>query len=202
MKESEKAIVFKLTKPDQWLTWSTTMEWYLKGKQQEEYLSDTSKRGDHTSYAIMAQILRCLGPTYSPLVVNCETPKDMWEILKEHNEGEQIIAIDKINDRLDTIKIHRAHGLEDHLTKFKHLVASHQSLHGNLSKHDLATKLLRSLPDTTEYLQLRRDVKREALHKNKGRLKLREIYAEIQTTARINRQWSPKDQSKTNPTEI
>ena len=143
-----------------------------KRKQQEAYLTDTSKK--RRSYIVCNHGPNTTMPwtTYSPLVVTVKHQKTCGRT-KRGRTDQRPVGHDQ-----DT-----PYGLEDHLTKFKHLVVSHQS-------HDLATKLLRSLPDTTEYLQLRRDLKREALHKNKGRLKLREIYAEIQTTARINRQWS------------
>jgi gag-polypeptide of LTR copia-type len=188
----------RLNNPAQWQKWKAVVSLYYKSKGTFGMLDGTIKepsdpaeleKHQRIGYAMMADILKCIGDKYSCVVLSEGSPKGLWEKLESHIVGEKLVAIREVNQKLQKLR-YTSGKMEDHLIAFNGLITEYQGLGGKLSESELANKLLESVPSTGVFEVSRLSLHREAIKTNGGELTLKEVNEELRLAASQKGEWS------------
>ena len=215
-------VLTKLENSDQWFRWKKNMTLYFKSKGLWSYLESdgldnvnasasvdrrvaSGKRSgsaapapadetmdDRQQFEVMSDILRSLGDAFAGLVLNDQTPRQMWIRLEQHIEGNLCYLLDQLSLEINRTQYSSGHGgMERHVANFRTLVARYRSLGGTLDDHELTLRFLQSIPTNANY-QTVRTLLRTHARTNDGKYDLELAFQYVQETAQDLNEWYPK----------
>ena len=199
-KDSTKCITNqKLSSPEGWNRWSKIIELHYRATDQwdlikpydaaeQEQKMKSDNEYQKRAFKMMSDILKCLDDKHACLVLEAGGPMDMWRTLERHIQGDKMFRIASLDNEMSE-KATEDTSMEAHLSRFKKLKGQYKNLGGELSDHELALKLLSTLPSTSIFLQMKSSLRRATTHRNDGKYDITEVENEIQATARESNVW-------------
>ena len=84
----------QLTSEKDWLVWKFQVQHALKAAGQWEFITGTANQEaeDYESKKQKAlySVLQCIGQKFMPMVMSCQTSKDMWDVLCQSFERKTV----------------------------------------------------------------------------------------------------------------
>ena len=202
MSSPDRGSLPRLETPDQWSRWSHIMKLHFQNveangvwlmvQEWNPQNQRVKKNYLRMGYGVMAEMLKCLGRRYAGMVKNANSPKEMWERLERHIQGNTHYALDRVGSKLDSLRIRRGGDMERHVGTFRELIEEYKDLGGKLEDHELALKMLRSISSERAVKGLVSQIRRDAVKYHEGILDLEEVIEEIQQWANDYGAWKGK----------
>ena len=142
----------QLTNERDWLVWKFQVQHALKASGQWEFITGTANQ-EAEGYESKKQkafysVLQCIGQRFMSMVMGCQTPKDMWDVLCQHFERKTVS--NKVFTLMQLYGLHMKRGtrIQEHLRHLDEL-SDHLAAIGEVVSdvHKVAV-LLQSVQDS------------------------------------------------------
>ena len=108
-----------------WLVWKFQVQHALKASDQWGHVTGTvsTESADYKSKKQKAfyTVLQCIGQKYVPMVMNCQTPKELWDTLCQFFEWKMVSNKIYTLMQLYGLRMERGTKIQDHLRKLDEL---------------------------------------------------------------------------------
>ena len=138
----------QLTSEKDWLVWKFQVQHALKAAGQWEFITGTAN-AEAEGYESKKQkafysVLQCIGQKYMPMIMSCQTPKDMWDALCQSFERNKIYTL----MQLYGLRMKRGTRIHEHLRQLDELSDHLAAIGEAVSEVHKVAVLLRSVQDS------------------------------------------------------
>lgn len=190
-----------LRNASQWKKWYTSLEWYLEGEGKSHLLTTTKLKvegmedeeketWDKENKKIMSLVCRTVSEELVPTIMECESLKEAFTALQQEVMGTSLFERDEYLTALENS--YKGANMRNHLRQFKSNLASYKALGGDLKEHDIAMKLMHTLDHQEKYLEMVKNLRKEAI-KKRATITLKDCYLDLELTSKSLGQWEPKN---------
>ena len=145
------ANVPQLTSEKDWLVWKFQVQHALKAAGQWEFITETAntEAEDYESKKQKAfySVLQCIGQKFMPIVMSCQTPKGMWDVLCQSFERKTVS--NKVFTLMQLYGLHMKRGtrIQEHLRQLNELSDHLAAIGEAVSEIHKVVVLLQSVQD-------------------------------------------------------
>lgn len=134
-----------------WLVWKFQVMHAMKAAGMWNRVTGTASRegADNMSQEEKAfsMILQCIGQKYVPMVMNCTSPKDLWDTLSQFFERKTVSNKVYTLMQLYGLRMKKSTPMQDHLRELDELSDKLAAIGEEVSEHHKIAVLLRSVQD-------------------------------------------------------
>ena len=142
----------QLTSEKDWLVWKFQLQHALKAAGQWEFITGTAdaEAEDYESKKQKAfySVLQCVGQKFMPMVMSCQTPKDMWDVLCQCFERKTVSNKVYTLMQLYGLCMKRGTRIQEHLRQLDELSDHLAAIGEAVSEIHKVAVLLRSVQDS------------------------------------------------------
>ena len=146
------ANILQLTSEKDWLVWKFQLQHALKAAGQWEFITGTAdaEAEDYESKKQKAfySVLQCVGQKFMPMVMSCQTPKDMWDALCQCFERRTVSNKVYTLMQLYGLRMKRGTRIQEHLRQLDELSDHLAAIGEAVSEIHKVAVLLRSVQDS------------------------------------------------------
>ena len=162
--ESDKWSIDKLGSSN-WITWKFQMRHFLLSRGLMKYVDGTERLADDADAATqrtfrdnsqkaLSTLVMAISTPQLYLVTSCESPKDVWDTLRNHFERETLANKLFLKKKYFRKEMKEGMSMEAHLKEMKELTDKLASIGAAISEDDQVVTLLGSLPSSYSTLLL------------------------------------------------
>ena len=142
----------QLTSEKDWLVWKFQVQHALKAAGQWEFITGTAN-AEAEGYESKKQkafysVLQCIGQKYMPMIMSCQTPKDMWDALCQSFERKTVSNKIYTLMQLYGLRMKRGTRIHEHLRQLDELSDHLAAIGEAVSEVHKVAVLLRSVQDS------------------------------------------------------
>ena len=156
--ETDKWSIDKLGNSN-WITWKFQMRHYLLSKGLWKYVDGTEVLAEDATDAVqrtfrdnsqkaLSTIVMAISTPQLYLVTSCESPKDVWDTLRNHFERETLAYKLFLKKKYFRKEMKEGMSMEAHLKEMKEITDKLASIGAAISEEDQVVTLLGSLPSS------------------------------------------------------